>query len=401
MSLPYNELSEKLIQIFQRLESETPERERFVSFSALLKSRGSLLVGPRGTGKTTFLIRHAKTMARTFYLSLDNPLVTGVSIYEFGDWLFQNGYDTLICDEVHFADNWSQQLKALYDAHPKKKIIASDSSTLILRKGVGDLSRRFVSEKFPYLSFHEYLYLKKGVRFDTITWPELLSEKILKFAKGLSSQAEKHDLNFQHEFKSYLQEGVRPYFLEGHYQERTQNVLEKMIYVDIPYFVPEIKERHLQLMKNVVGHLATSPIPTLTIDSLSRDWAIGKPTIYNLLEVMSESGILNIIPQEGVRGKSKGKKIFFADPSFYHSLNGLLGNVREAYFAMAVKSMGLELHCPKDDSDYDFKIGKNTFEVGGRNKKKKNADFAIKDDIDLPGQNSIPLWVMGFLGKES
>lgn len=399
MSIAFDELASRLQQISRRLETATPKQERLVSFPDLFKNRASLLVGPRGVGKTTFLIRNAQKHSHVFYMSLDNPLVTGISLYNFGDWIFQNGYDILICDEVHFTDNWSQQLKALYDSHPKKRIIASDSSTLILRKGTGDLSRRFITELFPYLNFREYLYLKHEILFEVIPWKDVLSDKVFAFSKEVLTKSEKKSINIQQEFKNYLQEGIRPYFLEGHYQEKTLNVIEKIIYTDIPYFVPEIKERHLQLMKNIVGHLATSPIPTLTIDSLSRDWSVAKTTIYNLLEVMEQSGLLRVVAQKGTRGQTKGKKIFFADPSIYGCLNGILGNVREAYFSMATKAIGLELHCPKDDSDYDFEVGKTTFEIGGRNKKRKNADYVIKDDIDLPTKHTIPLWMLGLLSE--
>jgi hypothetical protein len=35
-------------------------------------------------------------------------------------------------------------------------------------------------------------------------------------------------------------------------------------------------------------------------------------------------------------------------------------------------------------------------EVGGKNKSPKKADIVVRDDIDLPGKNSIPMWLLGF-----
>ena len=34
-------------------------------------------------------------------------------------------------------------------------------------------------------------------------------------------------------------------------------------------------------------------------------------------------------------------------------------------------------------------------EVGGKNKKAKQSDFVIKDDIEFPLRNNIPLWIAG------
>ena len=48
----------------------------------------------------------------------------------------------------------------------------------------------------------------------------------------------------------------------------------------------------------------------------------------------------------------------------------------------------------------DFKIGKYTFEVGGKNKKQIQGiedAFVVKDDIEYGYLNVIPLWAFGFL----
>lgn len=75
-----------------------------------------------------------------------------------------------------------------------------------------------------------------------------------------------------------------------------------------------------------------------------------------------------------------------------------VGNLRETVFLTSVK--------PKYDvmasSVADFKVGKYTFEVGGRNKKQKQIQgvddaFVVKDDIEYGYQNVIPLWAFGFL----
>ena len=50
----------------------------------------------------------------------------------------------------------------------------------------------------------------------------------------------------------------------------------------------------------------------------------------------------------------------------------------------------------------DFKIGKYTFEVGGRNKKQHQISgidnaFIVKDDIEYGYANVVPLWAFGLL----
>jgi hypothetical protein len=52
----------------------------------------------------------------------------------------------------------------------------------------------------------------------------------------------------------------------------------------------------------------------------------------------------------------------------------------------------------------DFEVDGMTFEVGGRNKSKKqlatlpvDKSFVVKDDVEYAFQNSIPLWMFGFV----
>ena len=35
-------------------------------------------------------------------------------------------------------------------------------------------------------------------------------------------------------------------------------------------------------------------------------------------------------------------------------------------------------------------------EIGGKNKGKKKSDYVIRDDIEIPGRDNIPLWMLGF-----
>jgi predicted AAA+ superfamily ATPase len=362
-----------------------PTQKRLISEEDYLSKRALLLVGPRGSGKSTFLLSLSQKLSKNvLYVSLDNPLVAGVSLFELGDWVFQNGYDVMICDEVHCSPDWATHLKALYDSHPTKTLWASDSSSLVLRAGLGDLSRRFLVREFSYLSFEEYLWLKHGLR-------------ISGSAHQIETCVRGAQLNLQREFKDYLQGGMRPFFLEGDYEERLRNTVDKIIHADIPYFLPEVRESHLNLMRHIMGYLATSPIPTLNIDSLSKTWAVSKLTVYHLLAVMEQTSLIQIIRYEGLKkGQSKGGKIFFGDPSLYAAYHGQLGNVREAYFCMQMRRLHRVPECPKDDSQYDYRVGERTFEIGGRSKKAKQADYVIRDDIDLPAGKVIPLWFSEF-----
>ncbi len=352
-----------------------------------LDSRGVLVVGARGVGKTTFLLHKTKDLP-FLYVSVDLPWIVNFSLWDIAQSAFMQGYEGIIFDEVHYAKDWSKNLKAIYDAFPQKKVWASDSSSVFLRKGIADLSRRFITHSIPLLSFREYIYLKKGI----------LLEKLDPFTVSIAKCKEIFDqVNVLALFREYLITGFRPIFEEGHYQEKILNILEKTIYSDLPFFLPEVHENYLRLLNAVVGFLAQSDIPTINVEAMCKEWSIGKEKLYQLLAIMEQMHLIRIIKHCGSKKiQTKGAKIFLYDPSFYHVLNGKLGSLREAYVVSQFQDIKHEVCCPKDDRICDFIVNqKLKIEVGGRSKELKQADFVVRDDLDFPVKKTIPLWLLG------
>lgn len=58
---------------------------------------------------------------------------------------------------------------------------------------------------------------------------------------------------------------------------------------------------------------------------------------------------------------------------------------------------GRSIHACKDERKGDFSVGKMTLEIGGRNKAIKGADFVLRDDTDVPGKKTTPLWSLGMM----
>lgn len=371
----------------ERLKRYLPDRKR-LAFKNLDVSglRGVLLYGSRGVGKTTFLI--SQIADKNFlYFSADNPLVASMSLYELLRWIYSRGYSGVVVDEVHFANQWSVHLKAFYDDFPDFCIWASDSSNLILRKAVSDLSRRFVQYRMPMLSFREYLYLTEGLELEPLD--------IFSFDRQALSSL--NSVNVLKLFHDYLHEGIRPVFFEKEYCKRMAGILEKSIYHDMPFYVPSIQENHLRLMNAIIGHLLLSPVPTLNVSGMCSEWGVSKDKLYNLLIAMEQAELIRIIKQEGKeKTYSKGAKIFISDPSIYYCFNGNLGSAREAFVTFSL-SERYKLAACKDETLCDYVVDGKRVEVGGHAKKVKKADFVIRDDIDVPVGNKIPMWMIGMV----
>lgn len=354
-----------------------------------------VLTGQRGTGKSTFLLYHSKfTGKRILYFSADNPLVITEPLYSVAEAAFMQGYGGIIIDEVHMARNWSLHLKSLYDNFPDRLIWASDSSSLILRKGVADLSRRYVFVHMPILSFREFLFLETEKLYpacnpfsDEYQLPLKPSAEIITF------------------FELYKMHGTRPFYQEGNFEERSLAVLDKTINSDVPFFVPHITDDNLRLMSAMIGTLAKSPVPRVHVRNLCADWGVSADKLYQLLEVMEAVGAVRIVRFENdKKAKTAGAKLFFADPCLYSVLRGNVGTMRESFVTALLEEAGYEVCAARDEHEGDFVVSRKyevgnkiKIEVGGERKTAKQSDFVVRDNCDYPSDKVIPLWLLAMM----
>ena len=188
------------------------------------------------------------------------------------------------------------------------------------------------------------------------------------------------------------------YKRQGEYHARLLDIVEKTIFFDIPFLLPQVQDRYLTVLNAIMGYLATSRKPSLNIESLSREWSIGKDKLYELLTALEHVELISIVRYKSdVKAAGKGAKIFFSDPTFYAALGGHVGNVRESFVACMMRQSGGLIYACKDERSGDFVVNDMVLEIGGKNKKRKQAQFVIRDDIESPSRDVIPLWALGFL----
>ena len=379
---------DKLVQTQERLLAYLPDKRRDRLGRLQVVDRAALLIGPRGTGKTTWLLSQVET-GHLLYLSADHPLLASVPLFDLLEAAFLRGYEGVLIDEVHYASDWARHLKAAYDAFPNRMIRASDSNAIVLRKGMADLSRRFPLHTMPLLSFREYLILVLGHDVPLLAPFDFDIRDVRKLCR---------DINVLRHFHDYMKCGFRPFFLESSatYMDKVMATIAKTMEADIPFLVPQITENHLRLMHAVVGYLGTSTVPTVQVNSLCNEWGLSKEKLYQLLDAMERAHLIRIIRKRNdTKVHSVGAKMLLQEPSVYGYLGGNRGTAREAYVATACVESGHKVWAAAKEADYDFLIDNRKVEIGGRKKDRKNAELVIRDDVDLPSGPVLPLWMLG------
>ena len=161
------------------------------------------IVGPRGVGKSTLVKQHIifeKENQKALYISADHSYFAQHTLSEVASSWIKEGGTHLYIDEIHKYENWSTELKNIYDGHPTLFVVFTGSSVLDLLKGQADLSRRAVMYTMQGLSFREYLEMFHSIKMPKYTLEEVLGNKV-------DATILPHPLPL---FRQYLKDGYYP-----------------------------------------------------------------------------------------------------------------------------------------------------------------------------------------------
>ena len=91
------------------------------------------LVGPRGVGKSTLIKQHIifeKDNQKALYISADHSYFANHTLLEVASEWNKEGGTHLYIDEIHKYENWSTELKNIYDGYGALKVVFTGSSVL-------------------------------------------------------------------------------------------------------------------------------------------------------------------------------------------------------------------------------------------------------------------------------
>ncbi len=354
------------------------------------------ILGARGIGKTTLVLQHIKLyedILSSLYVSADDLWFSSHTLYELADVFYKNGGKALYIDEIHKYRNWAQEIKNIYDSYPRLRVAYTGSSILDLKKGESDLSRRLLEYSLYGLSFREYLALSQGIRLPQHSLEQVLQGKI-DFPYS--------DYRPIPLFKAYLKEGYYPYFREKSYYLRLNNVINRVVDEDIPRFAG-LSAVAADKLKTLLYIVAQSVPFKPNYSKIAEALGIHRNSVAELMLWLDKAGLVSLLREEtqGIRMLGKVNKVYLDNPNLAYALSDTepdVGNLRETAFFSGIRVK----HTVKASPVSDFKVGKYTFEVGGKSKGKKQVKevsdaYLVKDDIEYGSQNIVPLWAFGLL----
>lgn len=378
----------------ERLKATPISFHRYMFERINWDSRMIGLTGPRGIGKSTLMLQYMLSQPSRkdmLYVTADHTWFTNHSLVELADTFVKDGGKWLCIDEVHRYNDWSRELKQIYDGHPSLKIAFTGSSVLDINRGEADLSRRAVMYHMQGLSFREYLML-----FHDITAPLYSLTQILNGETSMPAELE-HPLPL---FRQYLAEGYYPFALEGEFARRIQQVVSLTVETDIPMYA-DMKASTARKLKQLLGIIAESAPYKPSAEHLAQEISASKNNIPDYLLWLEKAGMIGQLRDDtgGMRSLGKVEKVYLDNPTLMTALSvGVpnIGNVRETFF---YNQMRVD-HDVVSSKISDFRIGDKTFEIGGKNKGQKQirgveSGYIVKDDIEYTNGNIIPIFLFG------
>lgn len=284
--------SEKIIEALEegnkwwkaKFEIDFKPRKVFAEITKFLETKQIIaLTGLRRVGKTTIILKIAEDYAKKLdsknilYFSFDDfkdaRIKDIINVYaRIADKDLNKGEYLMLFDEVQKLDNWEEQIKRIYDNFKNIKLIVSGSESLFIRKKSREsLAGRFFEFKVKPLDFDEYLIFK-GIKFENI---DLYKEEILR---------EFNNFLYCNGFPEIVNEDkkiIRKYIKE--------NVIEKIIYKDIPQILPVREPAVIEELFNII---LLDPGEIISIDDLSKSIHISRQTISLYLDYLEKSFLI-------------------------------------------------------------------------------------------------------------
>lgn len=362
------------------------------------------IVGARGVGKTTLLLQYLQELKekyapyKSLYFSYDYPTNINIKLIELVEEFAKIGGEYLIIDEIHKYENFSLDLKAIYDFYPRVKVIFTGSCASSIYNSQADLSRRVVLYYMNGLSYREFLELKHSIALPKFSLEEIL-ENHIDIVDRLSEQF----LALEH-MQEYLTFGYYPFYFkdQNQYLRQLNAVINQTIDIDLVN-LGLVKQSFTNKLKKLLLIVSESNPFELNITKVAANIEVSRNTLYAYLQHLDRGGLLNIIgsSKKGITKLTKPEKLYLNNTNIFYTFGSesKIGTIRETFFTSQLK----HLHTIEISNKGDFLIdNKYTFEVGGEGKsfnqiKDIKNSYLVIDTDSTENKNKIPLWLFGFL----
>ena len=297
--------------------------DEVLRFSTL--DRIVIMKGPRRTGKTTILYQLIDRLLTQevspkdiLYLSLDDPLLTGVSLdvifqaFEFiRGKLLKNPQSYIFLDEAQFLSNWELTVKLYYDRKYPMRFTVSGSAVSLLTQKQESLAGRTIEKTLLPFSFAEMVLLA-----EKNTTPLKQAIDALPSIQALTAYPASlipYESALSLHLQQFLQFGGFPHLPTTPKELWTrllqEDIVQKVIFRDL---VTRFGIRDPQSLEKLFGFIAQTTSGVMNVTTLASNLSLSRPVIDQYLSYLEQSFLLFRLakfshsPKERMRSNPKG-----------------------------------------------------------------------------------------------
>lgn len=354
--------------------------------------------GSRGVGKTTFLLQYAKENfgprdRRCLYVNMNNFYFQGKTLFQFAQEFQQANGQVLLIDQVFKHQEWSRELRMIYDRCPRLRVVFTGSSVMRLKDENVELNGIVDSYNLRGFSFREYLNLQTGLNFKSFSIREI-QNRHERIAQEVLSKVDP----LEH-FRNYLHHGYYPFFLENaNFSENLLKTMNMMIEVDI-LLIKQIDLKYLSKIKKLLYLLAMGGTGAPNVSQLATDMQTSRATVMNYIKYLSDARLLNMIYRHGEEFPKKPSGLYLHNTNLVYAMSpGKIEEqtLMESFFQNAL--WGRHDVQAGDRSSTFIVDGTQRFRICMERPKRKNTDviYALAG-VEEGAEQEVPIWIYGFL----
>lgn len=340
-------------QILTKIRSENPwwQTQAIDSFFSKMKKRlyfnlfaplvyeksikrAVVLMGPRRVGKTVMLFHLVQDLIdqgtdpkKICYLSIENPIYTGLSLEELLHYFLEivegNGTENLylLFDEIQYLKKWEVHLKTLVDGYHHIKFVASGSAAAALRlKSNESGAGRFTDFKLPPLTFHEYIDLKDLSDLVSVSMKEWKGLQRNYYHTDNIQQLNQHFIDYIN-YGGYPEVSLSETIQTNPGRYIRQDIVDKVLLRDLPslYGIKDVQE-----LNRLFTMIAYNSGNEFNYEELSVSSGVAKNTIKRYIEYLEAAFLIKVINKIDINAKRFNRatvfKIYLTNPSLRSAL---------------------------------------------------------------------------------
>ena len=353
--------------------------------------------GPRGVGKTSFLLQYAKEnfdvrTRKCLYVNMNNFYFQGKGLSDFAREFRAMGGEVLLVDQVFKQPDWSKELRRCHDENPGLRIVFTGSSVMRLKEENPELNGLVSSYNLRGFSFREFLNLKTGTDFpaysleDIVNRHEQIADEILQ---------QVNPLNF---FQSYLHHGFYPFFLEHrNFSENLLKTMNMMLEVDI-LLIKQIELKYLSKLKKLFYLMAVERPSAPNVSQLASEIQVSRATVMNYIKYLSDARLINLIYHPGDAFPKKPARVMMHNSNLMYAIYPNHMERIDVYETFFQNALWAYHDVRMGDRYSSFLVDDRRFRICiDMPRRTQSGVLYARSEISRGEGAMIPLWLFGFL----